>query len=209
MSSGRIDDDFLPSYNQLSFIVDYKRAQYIRRDNDKNYFDSDLFYQPLGCLDLEKVDKADCCDIELDCDILRTTVPVPTPLRLKQKLALKVYAIDAQTRFEIILPERSNFLEYSKYPSLTKRVYWMPDGYIYVPETLSIQAIKVFEILENPSAASTFACSGGSCYTDDSNYPCPADMIDLITKDILNTELKALVTIAPDETNNYQHDVQS
>ena len=94
MQGGRISDDFLPSYQQMSFIVDYKRAQYLRQDQTKNYFDNDFYYQDLGCLELVKVDKAECCEIDLGCDILKTKIKLPDALRFEQRLAIKVNAVD-------------------------------------------------------------------------------------------------------------------
>lgn len=201
MSNGRISDDFLPSYQQMSFIVDYKRAQYLRQDQTKNYFDNDLFYQDLGCFELIKVDKAECCDIDLGCDILKTSVKLPQPLRFEQKLAIKVNAIDKATRFQIILPERAQFVSSSKYGSFAVRCYWI-NGYLYFPFNEELTKINVRQVLSNPLEAKKFVCGDGPCFTDNSEYPLPADIIDLITKDILNTEVKALLATVPDTEND-------
>lgn len=203
IESGRLHDDFTPSFAQLSFIADYKRAQYIRQDQTKNYFDNDQFYQDLGCINMIKVDKAECCTFDLDCDVLRTEVQIPATIRLKEKLGLKISAIDRQARFSIILPERTPFLGNTKFPSLTIKVYWL-NGYLYIPESLDIRAINVRAMLEQPTKAKTFVCDGEACYTDTSDYPMPMDMYDLITRDIMGTELKFLMQMAPDESNDGQ-----
>jgi hypothetical protein len=205
ISAGRLSDDFIPSFNQLSFIVDYKRAQYIRQDQTKNYYDNDQFYQDLGCINMIKVDKAECCTINLDCDVLRTEVKLPNFLRIENKIALKSSAIDRQTRFTIVLPERSPFLGHTKFPQLGLKMYWL-NGYLYIPETMDIRAINVRGILANPSDAKNFICDGEACYSNASDYPMTSDMLDLITKDILSTELKMLISIAPDESNDGQNE---
>lgn len=204
ISAGRLHDDFSPSFNQLSFIVDYKRAQYIRQDQTKNYYDNDQFYQDLGCINMIKVDKAECCTIGLDCEVLRTEVKIPNLLRIENKLALKASAIDRQTRFTIILPERSPFLGHTKFPQLGLKMYWL-NGYLYIPETMNIRAINVRGMLANPSDAKSFVCDGEACYSNSSDYPITPDLLDLITKDILSTELKVLISIAPDEANDAQN----
>ena len=42
VSAGRLSDDTSITFNQLKFIVNYKRAQYLRQDYSKNYFDNDF-----------------------------------------------------------------------------------------------------------------------------------------------------------------------
>jgi len=201
---GRLSDDFLPSYAQLSFIADYKRAQYIKQDQNKNYFDNDQFYQDLGCINMIPVDKAECCVIELDCNVLRTEVQIPKLIRLNNRLPIKISAVEKQSRFTIILPERVPFLGHTKHPQLGVKVYWL-NNYLYIPESLDIKAINVRAILENPSNAKTFICDGEACYTDLSEYPLTADMLDLITKDVMGNELRFLLQTVSDEENDTQN----
>lgn len=198
ISGGRLSDDDIPSYSQLKFILNYKRLQYLRQDYTKNYFDTDLMYQDLGCLELEAVDSAECCHFESGCTIYRTKEVLPTPLRFSDRLGIKVNAINKTKRFELILPERAPFIGYTKYPSLTEKVYWL-NGRLYMR---GLYAINARIIAENPEDAKRFSCDGQACYTDDSQYPLPADMIDLITKDILSTELKALISLGQDLEND-------
>lgn len=204
LSAGRISDDTTPSYSQLKFIVNYKRAQYLRQDYTKNYFDNDLIYQDLGCLEMEPVDSAECCSFETGCTIYRTKLQIPIPLRFQDKLAIKVNAINKTKRFEVILPERYPFIGYTKFPSLTEKVFFL-NNRIY---TKSLFALNVRGAFENPEDAKSFVCGDEMCYTDDSQYPLPADLIDLITKDILGTEIKALISLGQDLENNAKDDTK-
>ena len=198
ISGGRLSDDDIPSYSQLKFILNYKRLQYLRQDYTKNYFDTDLMYQDLGCLELEAVDSAECCHFESGCTIYRTKEVLPTPLRFSDRLGIKVNAINKTKRFELIHPERAPFIGYTKYPSLTEKVYWL-NGRLYMR---GLYAINARVIAENPEDVKRFICDNQSCYTDDSQYPLPADIIDLITKDVLSTELKALISLGQDLEND-------
>lgn len=198
LSGGRLNDDVIPSYSQIGFIVDYKRLVYLRQDYTKNYFDTDIMYQDLGCLELEPVDSAECCHFESGCTIYRTKEILPTPLRFSDRLGIKINAINKTKRFELILPERAPFIGYTKYPSLTEKVYWL-NGRLYMR---GLYAINARIIAENPEDVKRFKCDGQACYTDDSQYPLPGDMIDLITKDILSTELKALISLGQDLEND-------
>jgi hypothetical protein len=203
ISGGRLSDDDIPSYSQLKYILNYKRLQYLRQDYTKNYFDTDIMYQDLGCLELEAVDSAECCHFETGCTIYRTKELLPTPLRFSDRLGFKVNAINKTKRFELILPERAPFISYTKYPSLTEKVYWL-NGRLYMR---GLYAINARVIAENPEDVKRFRCGDEACYTDEGQYPLPGDMIDLITKDVLGTELKALISLGQDLENNAKDDM--
>jgi hypothetical protein len=202
-SGGRLSDDFIPSYNQVAFMVKYVRAMLIRRDANENWDINPDYYQDLGCIKLIKVDKAECCEIDLDCDILRTEIKLPKPIRLKTKVAIIVNAVDKQTTLDVILPQRSPYIKYSKYTAAIPRVYYL-NGYIYVPNTLELTNLNVRAIIENPEEANSFLCDGEACYTADSNYPLPADMVQPLTELILSKEMNYMLKTAPDENNNSQ-----
>ena len=202
-SGGKLSDDFIPSYNQVAFMVKYVRAMLIRRDANENWDINPDYYQDLGCIKLIKVDKAECCEIDLDCDILRTEIKLPKPIRLKTKVAIIVNAVDKQTTLDVILPQRSPYIKYSKYTAAIPRVYYL-NGYIYVPNTLELTNLNVRAIIENPEEANSFLCDGEFCYTADSNYPLPADMVQPLTELILSKEMNYMLKTAPDENNNSQ-----
>lgn len=200
-AGGRLSDDFIPSYNQVAFMVRYVRALLIRRDLNENWDVNPDYYQDLGCIKLIKADKAECCEIDLDCDILKTELKLPKPLRLKTKVAILVNAIDKQTLIDVIVPQRSPYIKYSKYTSKIPRVYYL-NGYLYVPNTLELTYLNVRAILENPEEANDFLCDGEACYTSESEYPIPIDMVQPLTEMILSKEMNYMLRTAPDETNN-------
>ncbi len=198
LQGGRISDDMSISYRQIGFIFDYKRAQYIRQDQTKNWFDLDMIYQDLGVLQMEEVDSAECCCFESGCTIYRTVKEIPEVLRFKLKYAIKVNAINKTKRFEVVLPERFEFIGYTKFGRLTEAVFFL-NNRLY---TQDIAALNVRAVLADPLDAQGFQCGDGECFTDDMEYPLPADMITLITNDILSTELKILMGMAQDLENN-------
>lgn len=203
MSGGRISDDIIPSFAQLKFILNYKRAQYLRQDYLKNYFDNDFIYQDLGCLEMELADSAECCSFETGCKIYRTKKVLPETLKLVDRFGIKVSAINKTNRFEIVLPERYPFIKNTKYPSLTEKIYFL-NNRLY---SSNLYALNVRGILSNPEDAKNFICANDtSCYTDESQYPITADMLDLITKDVLQTEIRILMGTSPDLNNDTKPD---
>ncbi len=198
IEGGRINDDVTPSYRQISFIIDYKRAQYLRQDQTKNWFDMDSVYQDLGCLQLEEADAAECCCFQSGCTIYRTVKEIPPVLRYKLRYAIKINAIDKRKRLEVVLPERFDFVGYTKFGRLYQAVYFL-NNRIY---TQDLAALNVRAVLADPNDAKGFQCGDEACFNDDMEYPLPADMITLITNDILGTEMKALLSLGQDLEND-------
>jgi len=202
VSAGRPSDDNIISFNQLKFIVHYKRAQYLRQDYTKNYFDNDFVYQDLGCLEMELADEAECCDFSTGCKIFRTKKTLPQFVKFTDRFGMKVNAINKTKRFELILPERFPFIGNVKYPSLTEKVFYL-NNRLY---SKNLYALNLRGVLTNPEEAKGYMCVDGPCFTEESEYPLTEDMLDLITKDILQTELRSLMTIGQDLENNAKDD---
>jgi len=202
IEAGRISDDSLPSYSQLYFILNYKRAQYLRQDQSKNWFNIDTIYQDLGCLEMEEIDSAECCHFESGCTIYRTVKEIPPVLRWKLGYGFKISAINKTKRFEVVLPERFEFIGHTRWPRLTEAVFYM-NNRLY---TKDLAALNVRAALVDPRKARLFKCENGVCFNDDMQYPLPEDILDLITKDVMGTELKYLLSIVPDEENNASDD---
>lgn len=198
IQSGRVSDDRSISYRQIGFILDYKRAQYIRQDQTKNWFDMDTIYQDLGVLAMEEIDSAECCCFESGCTIYRTVKEIPKTLRFQLKYAIKVNAINKTRRFEVVLPERFEFIGFTKFGRLTEAVFFL-NNRLY---TQDIAALNVRAVLEDPLDAKGFQCGETECFNDDMEYPLPADMITLITNDIMNTEIRTLLSMVQDLENN-------
>ena len=202
VSSGRLTDDVTITFNQLKFIVNYKRAQYLRQDYNKNYFDNDFVYQDLGCLEMELADEAECCTFETGCQIFRTKKVLPEFVKLVDRFGIKINAINKTKRFELVLPERFPFVGNTKYPSLTEKIFYL-NNRLY---SKNLYALNIRGILADPMTAQEFICGDGPCFTERSQYPITADMLDLITKDIMQTELIMLISTGQDLENNAKYD---
>jgi hypothetical protein len=204
-AGGRLSDDFVPSYNQVKFMLKYCRAMFIRRDLDLNWFSSKIYEQDLGELKMIPVDKAEAPCFELGCNVYRTEEKLPKFLRLKSKEGITFTgAVDKTTRIDLILPERASFIKYSKYTNSIPRLYYL-NNYIYSTSDDLIY-INVRGILENPEDANNYLCDGEACYTNDSEYPLPADMIQQITDLILSKEMSYMLRQSPDLENNATQD---
>lgn len=185
--------------DNLKFSIRYWRATFIRRDIQANGM-SDEFLQRIY-VDLQKVSKADACNFDLNCTtILRTSVQIPKPIRVKNDVLFKfVGNVDGKpftyTEFEEV--------PYTCYNRFTSKVirYCYVNGYIYVFNNTLLKKLAIQTPFVDPYQANAL-CEG--CYNDDSEFPCPEDMIQQIFQGIVNGELK--VVNPTDEEVDIQED---
>ena len=71
-----------------------------------------------------------------------------------------------------------------------------------------IEKVSMQIVLEVPADASLFACSGVSCFTDESTYPVSSAMVPDIQNIILTTVLKIEANSPSDQKANSKHDLQ-
>jgi hypothetical protein len=171
-------------------IINY-RALVIRQDYTKNGRYNALFIQDLGCVPTALVDSAECCTVESECMVRRTTLELPDPVRLKGLEDFTfVGGVDKRTRYTMILPEEVNYISYNKYSKSDPRYYYM-NKHVYI--TSEAEYINIRGVFADPRKASIFNhCTGSDCYTDDSVFPMPEDMIATMIPAFINGELRIL-----------------
>jgi hypothetical protein len=208
--AGGIVDDERISERQVAFWVNHYRALLIRRDLDKGKTISDNISQDLGCLSLIVADKAECCDLTSDCEILRTEVTLPTPIELSRMDAITyVGNIDRTKGYELTSPVMSHWDKYSRYTSKVAKAYYL-NGYIYITNETFLKWINVQGIFQDPTEAGRFnTCDGEPCYTASSDYPVSSYMVPTIKQMIFQQELKLSLNTTPDVTNNAEGDPES
>ncbi len=200
---GGISDDELVSYQNVKDWVQKYRSLLIARDLNKGHTISKNIEQDLGCVTLIEVDKAECCDLNSNCTILRTELLLPKPVELDYKDAITfVGSIEKQRSYELSSSNQSYFDTFNKYTGNVPKAYYL-NGYIYITNETFLKHISVRGIFEDPQEAARFhTCSGEACYTDDSRYPISDKMIPIITDLILQKELNVVLKTTPDESNN-------
>lgn len=206
--AGKATSDSMPTLSQIKFMIRYYRALLVRRDINRNTFKTETLKQPLGCLELESVDIAECCEIALGCNILRTIKTIPEPIRLTDGDALWVFSLDGRS---VINPINFDMVKYIAGNKFTyNSVYWFRrNGRIYLvsggDRVNTIKYIRPFIIAADPIKASRLMeCDENPCITDSSEYPIPADMVQNITQSILSGEFKFMAGISEDNTNDSQ-----
>jgi hypothetical protein len=177
---------------RIKFNVIHYRAMFIRRDQDRNNHISPILQQDLGCIPLEEVDAAECCDIESNCTVLRTKYKLPTPIRLKGNSDfIYVGDITKTGPIDLVEPDSLKYLNAGRYSKLGRYYYYLNDR-IYLINT-ELDYVNVRGVFVDPREVAAFnQCEGADCYTDDSKFPIADDMIEGITMGLLNGQFRLI-----------------
>ncbi len=206
-------DDSEISDRYIIYLLNIKRAKYLRQDLNNYQRTPDNSIQQTLCIDLDVV-SANECGITFECDtLLRTTKQIPTPLELHTKVALNsvkptnILAIP----FNFITKRRINMIEGTRFQ---KSIYAFldPDGYIYASagsgnEFKLLECLTVTGVFEDPLALQDFQdCCGcttpSPCFDNaTTDYPIQPHYIDLVKKEIVG-DLIQFLQISEDKEND-------
>jgi hypothetical protein len=203
---GRSSQDETISIDQIKFNIKHYRAVFIRRDYARNGLVTRHLEQDLRCIELEKVDLSKCCGITLNCPAYRSKKRIPRTVRFNFEEAITyVGDVTGLKRFQIIKPYEVNYLSADKYTGKNVKAYMIED-YLYIIN-LNADFVNVRGIFEDPEEASKFTdCNNAPCYTDDSPFPMPMDMVQAITQGMINGELRLLAGTFSDTSADRSQD---
>jgi len=182
---------------RIKYTVKYYRAEFIRQDIERNGISSH-FLQTFTT-ELVKADKADTCLVNVNCTILKTKNPIPSPVRVKGELFKYIGDAGYKQAYTYRQLEELQYSEYNKYTSKVKS-YDYKNDYIYVFNTTKVKYITIQAVFEFPEEVNTVCSVTKECYTDDSKFPISSDMIRRITVGLLSSELRML-NISDKEVN--------
>jgi len=85
----------------------------------------------------------------------------------------------------MIKPYEVAYIAYDKFTGNNMKAYMIED-YLYILNNKGADYVNVRGIFENPEEASKFTdCNGLPCYTDDTPFPMPMDMVQAITQGMM------------------------
>ena len=203
---GRSSNNDHISLAQIKFNVKYYRAMLIRRDFTRNGIITRHLEQDLGCIELQKVDASKCCNLPVDCAVYRSKVKIPRTVRFSFKDAIThVGDVTGLATIPMVEPHMVEYLPYDKYTKQQKKAYMIED-YLYIYNGDGLKFINVRGVFEDPEEVALFDCDGSDCYDDDSEFPIPMDMVQIITQGLMSGELMMLATSVNDTTNDTMQD---
>lgn len=188
---------------QLKTSFKHHAATIIRQTVDKQRKLDKIMEVNAPCVSTERVDKAECCDLKSNCDVIRTE-KIPDPVRFKYYSGITyVGTTDREIPYPTIDPNRAPWLDYEKWTSHLPRSYWI-DNRIYfvnVPEVLKEVSVRMVPADPEQMGNLTQCNNSEPCFTIDSEYPAPDDVIDLVMKSMLNGKLQLYMN-APIKRDN-------
>lgn len=204
------------SIDQIKFWVVNTRAQLIRNEANKQRTIDPELIQDLGCLEVEAVDAALCCNISVDCNVVRTKKRIPGFIEINQKpLITRVGPINRTSpQYDLIPIERLPFEFQNKFTKNQIKSYIHGD-YIYLaghkdnPDVFTLSHINVAGVFEDPRSITDFECENEPCYTDDGSFKIKRWMIEQMKAQILELDLKVIASSYIDKTSDSKADLEN
>lgn len=200
--AGRLSDDEQISGREMKFKINIMRAMLIKREVDKKKTLDVETIQDLQCVPVELTDKAECCEIEIDCVILRTKNKIPKLLDANfHNMLTYAGTIDGNQQFQQSTYETIVWSQYEKWTSKLPR-YFEKNQRLYIINKDFVDNIRIRGVFEDPGLVAKYkTCDGDPCYTDDDEYPISAWMIPIINDLILEKDLR-IEAYAPTDRSN-------
>lgn len=204
-SSGPVSDDFRIPDRLVEEWINQVRAELIYQSLEKRKDINEVWVQTINCLELEPVDEAECCDIEIGCTILKSIRRLPNTIECKSSnMIIGVTGLDNTPITETNRFKR-RYKRFNRYTGRNKG-WFLKDNYLYVINDKILQFVNVHGIFDDPRELATFKnCSGQSCFSFDSNYPISSKMARTIVDIIIQTKVKQLMSFPQDLTNDSEN----
>ena len=204
------------SIDQVKFWVVNTRAQLIRNEANKQRTIDPELVQDLGCLELETVDAALCCNVSVDCNVVRTKKSIPGFIEVNQKpLITRVGPINRTApQYDFIPIERLPFEFQNKFTKNQIKSY-IHDGHIYLAghkdniDLFTLSYVNILGVFEDPRTLSDFKCDNDACYTDDSSFKIKRWMIEQMKAQIIKLDLQIISGAFTDKTSDSKLDLEN
>lgn len=214
LKGNQISDDVDISLEHILYHLNQQRALWIRREYNKpgRHIDQHLI-QDLGCVELELIDAADCCDITTDCYVLRTKKVIPAFLELHSGSAVtRVGSINKTSKpYSFTSLARASVAFYSKYGK--NQVYaFLLNDYMHIisqnPKIKLMDHINIRGVIANPTDIIDFKCdiTGNACFSYENEYPINNWMLPLMKEQIIN-QFGVSLSIPKDNDNNAKNNI--
>ena len=183
----------------IKHSIIYYRAKFLRDDIDRNDF-SYIDYTQSITIPLIKVNMIDefkkeiCCDIFGNAEncleglkILRTEIPVPKPIRIKNfgGIGYRFVGNPLRTKSYSFTPmERYKYIKLLSYNNST--YYSIINNYVYILNSLEICDIAFEGAFDNPIEIAELC--GNNKFSDDNDFPIATDLLYYIEQGIIKGE---------------------
>lgn len=208
-------DDSTIEVEWLKDLINNQREFWLKREYSKAKVPLDDIISDLGCLKMELVDEAECCEINAGCAIIRSVKEIPRLMPLKNFNGL--YRVGSGKKFT---GKPYTIINMIRTPYIGKRWYnkneiftFQKDQRIYLisgnKDVNMVEYINAWGVVSDPTALATFIdCNDAPCYTDDSKYPMPVYLWPMMKEAIIK-EVSIKLGIPYDLDNDNREDVDT
>lgn len=189
--SNRVGRPFdVPLQRELKHIVRYHAAMQTHRYLDKYPWERNFFLQEV-IIPVEKANPSECPEIKVPgkCFLLKTTKPVPKPVRNKSTIFDYVGAVSGRDGYGYLDTAFANFIQFNRFTKDRPKWFYINEK-IYLINEGSDKFTLIRGVFEDPLSVN--ACGDPTCLTDDDPYPVPADLLPIIVESILKVEMNKL-----------------
>lgn len=201
-TSGSNPIDYRIEDSQFAYWCDQARSTLISQALQKRQDISDIWLQPITCLDMIQVDPSECCEVDTGCKVLRTELRLPATIETMGDNSIVRVEDNMGNPIARSKPFYSKYDKYSKYASSIPQ--WIfKNGYIYVLNNDFISQINVIGLWDSPSELAAFTnCEGSTCFNKNSDYPCSLKMAEQIVDYVLKKKVYPFIQLPQDTTND-------
>lgn len=203
INKGIASDDSRFSNELIAHLLKTTRSVLIERKADKYYFISPQSYQSL-CVPLELGTFANCCEgPEVDCYILKSTIPIPKVLNTRWGDYLMVLTLDGRTISKTSIS--ANDLSKYSITNVNPKVGWfIHDEHLYILNNTQLVMVLLNGLYADPKEISDLNCAPvpGDCpdlYEEE--FPIDSDLVDPLYKMTLEYLVKAYSIPEDNESN--------
>ena len=209
-------DDTSLDKRLIKDLINQERANWIRKENNKNRSIDDNILQDLVCLELLLVNRQydRCCEVFTDCKILRTKNPIPNGIELNhEKTITRISAVDFMS-IPIYFMDYDHAVYYGNGRYNTKALgAFLKNNYLYIVYNKGnynklLEYINIQGVFEDPTEAAKYInCDTKQpCFDWDDRYPINFWMWQSLVKPAVLNELRTKRTLYRDENNNSKDD---
>jgi hypothetical protein len=208
-------DDTSLDKRLIKDLINQERANWIRKEHNKNRSIDDNIIQDLGCVPMSLVNRQsdNCCDVFIDCKIIRSTNKIPNAIELNhEKIITRVAPVDFMS-IPVYFMDYDHAVYYGNGRYNKKALgAFIKNNYLYIVYGKGnynklIEQLNIQGVFEDPTEAATYqTCDGAPCFTWDSRYPINAWMWQTLVKPAVLNELRTKRTLYRDENNNAKDD---
>lgn len=194
--SMRIEDE------NIFFWINEARSKFISEALIKREQLSDIWLQTISCLEMIQVDESECCFITTGCYVLRSKEKLPPTIETNNDNSI----VKVVTATGLIIDKGNAFnnlyVAHNKYTA-KKPMWYLQNGYLYITNEQLIDYLTVYALFEDPSDLADFInCSGDTCFSIDSPYPCSLKMANDITNYVIRAKVLPFYSTIPDKSND-------